>query len=85
VDGLGDIIAEIITMVAKGNAGAFTAVLLLVIAALGWNAIHIGKQMDKLDTKLFRILDDYGKAQITTAEAMNMIRDTLNEIKNRID
>ena len=81
---MGDIFTSIIEMIAKGETGSLTAILLLVIAGLGWHCFRLMKQLEKKDEKIYKIIEDYSKNNITITEALNGLKMVLIEIKAKI-
>jgi hypothetical protein len=81
---MGDIIQAVISLIAKGEAGALTALLLGIIGVLGWYCYRLMKQLEKKDEKIYKIIDDYSKNNITITEAMNGLKMVLIEIKAKL-
>lgn len=81
---MGDIFTKIIEMIAKGEAGALTALLLAMIAALSWYCFRLMKQLEAKDEKIYKIIDDYSKNNITITEALNSLKLVLIEIKAKL-
>lgn len=81
---MGDIIQSLIQMIAKGDAGALTALLLGIIVFLGWYCFRLTKQLEKKDEKIYKIIDDYSKNNITITEALNGLKMVLIEIKSKL-
>lgn len=81
---MGDIIKSVFDMIAKGGDGALTAILLGAIGFLGWYCWRLTKQLEKKDEKIYKILDDYSKNNITITEAMNSLKMVLIEIKSKL-
>lgn len=81
---MGDVFKSVIEMVANGEAGAITALLLGLIAVLGWYCFRLMKQLEKKDEKIYKIIDDYSKNNITITEALNGLKMVLIEIKSKI-
>jgi hypothetical protein len=81
---MGDIFQSVISMIAKGEAGAITAILLGIIGFLGWYCFRQMKQLEKKDEKIYKIIDDYSKNNITITEAMNGLKMVLIEIKAKL-
>jgi len=81
---MGDLIQSIVSLIAKGEAGALTAILLGIIMALGWYCFRLMKQLEKKDEKIYKIIDDYSKNNITITEALNGLKMVLIEIKSKL-
>lgn len=81
---MGDLIQSVVSIIAKGDGGSLTAVLLGIIAALGWWVFRQAKQLEKKDEKIYKIIDDYSKNNITITEAMNGLKSVLIEIKAKL-
>lgn len=79
-----DIIKSVVELIAKGGDGALTAVLLGMIGLLAWYCWRLTKQLEKKDEKIYKILDDYSKNNITITEAMNGLKMVLIEIKAKL-
>lgn len=79
-----DIISSLISTITKGGEGSLIAVLIIVIAALGWYCYRLMKQLEKKDEKIYKIIDDYSKNNLTITEAMNSLKMVLIEIKAKI-
>lgn len=81
---MGDIFKSVVEMIAKGEAGALTAVLIAIIAALGWYCFRLVKQLEQKDEKIYKIIEDYSKNNITITEALNGLKMVLIEIKAKL-
>lgn len=81
---MSDIFKSLIEMIAKGEAGAMVAVLLAIIVGLGWYCVKLMKQLEKKDEKIYKIIEDYSKNNITITEAMNGLKMVLIEIKAKL-
>lgn len=81
---MGDLIKSVVEMIAKGDGGALTALLLGIIGVLGWYCFRLTKQLEKKDEKIYKIIDDYSKNNITITEAMNGLKMVLIEIKAKL-
>lgn len=81
---MGDLINSVLQLIAKGEAGTLTAVLLATIGFLGWYCWRLTKQLEKKDEKIYKIIDDYSKNNITITEAMNGLKMVLIEIKAKL-
>jgi len=81
---MGDLIQSFVSMIAKGEAGGLTALLLGIIVALGWYCFRLMKQLEKKDEKIYKIIDDYSKNNITITEAMLGLKMVLIEIKAKL-
>jgi len=81
---MGDLIQSIVSLIASGEAGALTAILLGIIMALGWYCFRQMKQLEKKDEKIYKIIDDYSKNNITITEALNGLKMVLIEIKSKL-
>jgi hypothetical protein len=81
---MGDIFKSLVEMLAKGDGGALTALLLGIIGILGWYVWRLTKQLEKKDEKIYKIIDDYSKNNITITEAMNGLKMVLIEIKAKL-
>lgn len=81
---MGDIITAIVALVAKGGAGALTAVLMMIIAGLSWIVFKLLKSNQTKDEKIYKIIDDYSKNNITITEALNSLKMVLIEIKAKL-
>lgn len=81
---MGDLFKSVVEMIAKGEAGALTAVLMGIIGVLGWYCFRLTKQLEKKDEKIYKIIDDYSKNNITITEAMNGLKMVLIEIKAKL-
>jgi ABC-type antimicrobial peptide transport system permease subunit len=81
---MGDMITAVIQLIAKGDSAALIGVLLVLIIGMGWLIYRLVKQNEKKDEKIYKIIDDYAKNNITMAEAMNSIKVVLVEIKAKL-
>lgn len=81
---MGDMFQSLISVIAKGDSGALIALLLGIIISLGWYCFRLMKQLEKKDEKIYKIIDDYSKNNITITEAMNGLKMVLIEIKAKI-
>ena len=81
---MGDIIQSVVQVIAKGDANALVAILLLIIVVLGWFCFRMMKQLEKKDDKIYKIIDDYSKNNITITEALNGLKTVLIEIKAKL-
>jgi phosphopantothenate synthetase len=81
---MGDIFTALIQLIAKGESGALIAILIGIIAALGWLCRHLIKQNATKDEKIYKIVEDYSKNNITMSEALNSIKLVLVEIKAKL-
>lgn len=81
---MGDIITAVIKLIAQGDSAALIGVLLVIIIGMGWLVYKLFKQNEKKDEKIYKIIDDYAKNNITMAEAMNSIKVVLVEIKAKL-
>lgn len=79
-----DLFKSIVSLVAKGDGSSLTAVLLGIIIALGWWVYRQAKLLDKKDEKIYKIIDDYSKNNITITDAMNGLKMVLIEIKAKL-
>lgn len=79
-----DIFKTLVEMLAKGEAGALLALLLGIIGFLGWYCHRLMKQLETKDEKIYKIIDDYSKNNITITEAMNGLKMVLIEIKAKL-
>jgi len=79
-----DLFKSIVSLIAKGDGSSLTAVLLGIIIALGWWVFRQAKQLEKKDEKIYKIIDDYSKNNITITEAMNGLKMVLIEIKAKL-
>lgn len=75
---------SLVSLIAKGDGGSLTAVLLGIIIALGWYCFRLMKQLEKKDEKIYKIIDDYSNNNITITEAMTGLKMVLIEIKAKI-
>lgn len=81
---MGDLVTAVIQLIAKGDSAALIGVLLVLIIGMGWLIYRLFKQNEKKDEKIYKIIDDYSKNNITMAEAMNSIKIVLVEIKAKL-
>ena len=81
---MGDAIKTLLTLIAKGEAGALTAVLLAIVIGLSWLVYKLYKQNEKKDEKIYKIIDEYSKNNITITEALNSLKMVLIEIKAKL-
>ena len=81
---MGEIIQSVVQVIAKGDANALVAILLLIIVVLGWFCFRMMKQLEKKDDKIYKIIDDYSKNNITITEALNGLKTVLIEIKAKL-
>ena len=81
---MGDLFQSVVQMIAKGEAGALTAILLAIIGVLGWYCFRLMKQLEKKDEKIYKIIDDYSKNNITITDALNGLKTVLIEIKAKL-
>lgn len=79
-----DIFKSLVEMIAKGEASAIVALLIAIIAGLGWYCVKLMKQLETKDEKIYKIIDDYSKNNITITEAMNGLKMVLIEIKAKL-
>lgn len=80
----GDFIQSIIKMIVAGDTGSIIVILLGIISVLGWYCWKLLKQVEKKDEKVYKIIDDYSKNNITMTDALNGIKTVLIEIKAKI-
>lgn len=81
---MGSIIDSLITALVDGGNDSLIIILLGIIAALGWYCFRLMKQLEKKDEKIYKIIDDYSKNNITITEALNGLKMVLIEIKAKI-
>lgn len=81
---MGDIFQSVVQLLAKGDSGALIAILLGIIGVLGWYCFRLTKQLEKKDDKIYKIIEDYSKNNITISEAVNGLKMALIEIKARL-
>lgn len=81
---MNDLIKSVVEMIAKGDVGALVVLLLCIIGALGWYCFRLTKLLEKKDEKIYKIIDDYSKNNITITEAMNGLKLVLIEIKAKL-
>ena len=81
---MGEIIQSVVQMIAKGDINALVTLLLAIIIVLGWYCFRMMKQLEKKDDKIYKIIDDYSKNNITITEALNGLKTVLIEIKAKL-
>ena len=79
-----DIIQSVVKMIVSGDKSSLILVLLGIVAALGWYCFRLMKQLEKKDEKIYKIIDDYSKNNITITEALNGLKTVLIEIKAKL-
>lgn len=79
-----DIVKMLLTAVTEGGPGAIIALLLGFIGILIWDRRRLVQEIEKKDTKLEKIIDDYYQGHITITEALNGLRIVLAEIKGKL-
>jgi hypothetical protein len=78
------IIGNLITILLQGGPEV-VAVLLLFIMLLLFDRKRLISEVEKKDSRLDKIVDDYHSGNLTLSEAMNSLRMMLFELKARID
>jgi len=79
-----DILKMLLSLVSEGGPGAIIALLLGFIGILIWDRQRLVQEIEKKDTKLEKIIDDYYKGHLTITEALNGLRIVLAEIKGKL-
>lgn len=79
-----DIISNLLSAITTGGQSSLIAVMIIVIAALGWYCYRLMQQLEKKDEKIYKIIDDYSKNNLTIAEALNSLKMVLIEIKAKL-
>jgi hypothetical protein len=67
-----------------GGPGAIIALLVAFIGLLCWHIRQLSKDVEKKDTKIEKILDDYHKGNLTLTEALTSLKMVLVEIKAKL-
>lgn len=81
---MGDLLKAIFDAVTQGGAGAITVLLLIMVGGLGWYCFRLVRQLEQKDEKIYKIIDDYSKNNITITEALNGLKMVLIEIKAKL-
>jgi hypothetical protein len=79
-----DLFKLLITVVTDGGPGGIVALLLVFIGILIWDRHRLVQEIEKKDTKLEKIIDDYYKGHLTITEALNGLKIVLAEIKGKL-
>lgn len=78
------LIESLLSNIAGEGSEALIIVLLGIILALGWYCFRLMKQNEKKDDKIYKIINDYAKNNITITEALNGLKMVLIEIKTKL-
>jgi hypothetical protein len=77
-------ITQIISVLAAGGPPAVICVLVLVILALWLDRRRLIADLEKKEGRIDKIVDDFYRGNLTLSEALNSLRNTLNELRNRL-
>lgn len=79
-----EIISNLITVLLGGGPKSIIAILLIAIILLVLDRRRLVADIEKKDSKIDQIVDDYYKGNLTLSEALNSLKVVLYEIKARL-
>lgn len=79
-----DIAKMMLEAVQNGGPNAIIMLLLAFIGILIWDRKRLVAEIEKKDTKLEKIIDDYYRGHLTITEALNGLKVVLAEIKGKL-
>lgn len=79
-----DILKMMVEAISQGGPNAIIMLLLAFIGILIWDRRRLVQEIEKKDTKLEKIIDDYYRGHLTITEALNGLKIVLAEIKGKL-
>lgn len=70
--------------IVNGGPHAIILILMLIITALLWYIKRLQTEVDRKDTKIEKIVNDYYEGNLTLAGALDSLKTVLYEIKARM-
>lgn len=78
------ILATLLSTIMGGGTGALVALLIVIICLLLYDRRRILKDLERKDTKMEKIIDEYYQGNLSIIDALNGLKLVLAEIKGKL-